>query len=134
MPVALLPILRASDVSPNIPPCLANNFHGIFGQQSIFKISDFACFDLLPASVDEGSVLPLHLPEDGPQQLVWLQQSSIDDSLRTREYEAELANFDARVTVPCVRCPSYKHANIPPKNLPFSDVPKRDCPAFHTLR
>lgn len=93
-PVALLAILRASDVSPNIPPCLANNFHGIFGQQSVFKISDFACFDLLPAFVDEGSVLPLHLPEDGPQQLVWIQQSSIDDSLRTPEYEAEVADFD----------------------------------------
>ncbi|KAI6145900.1 Zn-dependent exopeptidase [Pisolithus tinctorius] len=92
-PVALLAILRASDVRPNIPLCLANNFYGIFGQQSVFKIPDSSCFELLPNTVDEGSVVPLHLPEDGLQQLVWIQESSIHDSLRTPEYEAEVADF-----------------------------------------
>ncbi|KAI6042406.1 hypothetical protein EDC04DRAFT_2866839 [Pisolithus marmoratus] len=58
--------------APTLPPCLANNFYGIFGQQS-----------LLPISVDEGSVVPLFLPDDGPQQLFWIQESAIDNSLRT---------------------------------------------------
>ncbi|KAI6038679.1 Zn-dependent exopeptidase [Pisolithus marmoratus] len=104
--VALLAILHASEVHPNFPPCLANNFYGIFGQQSVFKISDFACLELLPISVDDGSVVPLFLPDDGPQQLVWIQESSIDNSLRTLEYEAEVANFidwlasDKRIAYP----------------------------------
>ncbi|KAI6038939.1 hypothetical protein EDC04DRAFT_2603597 [Pisolithus marmoratus] len=92
-PVALLAVLRASEVRPNFPPCLVNNFYGIFGQQSVFKISGFACLELLPISVDDGSVVPLSLPDDGPQQLFWIQESAIDNSLRTPEYEAEVANF-----------------------------------------
>ncbi|KIN93950.1 hypothetical protein M404DRAFT_1008654 [Pisolithus tinctorius Marx 270] len=92
-PVALLAILRVSDVRSDIPLCLTNNFYGIFGQQSVFKIPDSSCFELLPNTVDEGSVVPLYLPEDGPQQLVWIQESSIHNSLRTPEYEAEVANF-----------------------------------------
>ncbi|KAI5985696.1 hypothetical protein EDC04DRAFT_2873646 [Pisolithus marmoratus] len=105
-PVALLTILHALEVHPNTPPCLVNNFYGISGQQSIFKISDLACLELLPISVDEGSVVPLYLPDDGPQQLVWIQESSIDDSLRTPEYEAEVTNFviwlvsDKRIAYP----------------------------------
>ncbi|KAI6004978.1 hypothetical protein EDC04DRAFT_1012997 [Pisolithus marmoratus] len=103
-PVALLAILHASGVRPDFPPCLANNFYGIFGQQSVFKISDSACLELLPISVDEGSVVPLFLPDDGPQQLFWIQESAIDNSLRTPEYEAEVADFvywlvsDKRIT------------------------------------
>ncbi|KAI5984794.1 Zn-dependent exopeptidase [Pisolithus marmoratus] len=106
MPVALLAILHASEVRPNFPPCLASNFYGIFGQQSVFKISDSACLELLPISVDEGSVVPLFLPDDGPQQLFWIQESAIDNSLRTPEYEAEAANFidwlvsDKRIAYP----------------------------------
>ncbi|KAI6102859.1 Zn-dependent exopeptidase [Pisolithus sp. B1] len=120
-PVALLTILRASDVRPNIPPCLANNFYGIFGQQSVFKISDFACFDLLPASVDEGS-------KDGPQQLVWIQESSIDDSLRTPEYEVEVADFDAwlvsekRVAYPDGQTILFEGAEPSPSSLVYRNA------------
>ncbi|KAI6118493.1 hypothetical protein EDD16DRAFT_1480929 [Pisolithus croceorrhizus] len=127
-PVALLTILRASDVRPNIPPCLANNFYGIFGQQSVFKISDFACFDLLPASVDEGSVVPLHFPEDGPQQLVWIQESSIDNSLRTPEYEVEVADFDAwlvsekRVAYPDGQTILFEGAEPSPPSLVYRNA------------
>ncbi|KAI6038906.1 Zn-dependent exopeptidase [Pisolithus marmoratus] len=105
-PVALLAILHASEVRPNFPPCLADNFYGIFGQQSVFEISDFACLELLPNSVAKGSVVPLYLPENGPQQLFWIQESSIDNSLRTLEYGAEVANFvdwlvsDKRIAYP----------------------------------
>ncbi|KAI6004954.1 hypothetical protein EDC04DRAFT_2970893 [Pisolithus marmoratus] len=105
-PVALQAILHASEVCPNAPPCLANNFYGIFRQQSVFKISDFTCLELLPISVDEGLVVPLFLPDDGLQQLFWIQESAIDNSLRIPEYEAEVANFidwlvsDKRIAYP----------------------------------
>ncbi|KAG6330593.1 hypothetical protein ID866_8496 [Astraeus odoratus] len=94
-PVALLTILRAADIRPdNAPACLANNFYGTFGEQSVFKLSDLTCLDLLPSSLDGGgSLVPLDLPDVEQKQLVWLQESSIESTLRTPDYEAEVADF-----------------------------------------
>ena len=88
-PIALLALLHVVD-NNHVPPCLAVNFYGIFGQQSLFKLADVACLDQLPASFDGGSLVPLHSHQ---QQLVWIQESSIDNSLRTLEYESEVAQF-----------------------------------------
>ncbi|KAI5984787.1 hypothetical protein EDC04DRAFT_3098408 [Pisolithus marmoratus] len=60
--------------------------------QMIFCLQDIRP-ELLQISVDKSSVVPLYLPEDGPQQLVWIQESTIDNSFRTPEYEAEVADF-----------------------------------------
>ncbi|KAI6041700.1 hypothetical protein EDC04DRAFT_2565210 [Pisolithus marmoratus] len=143
-PVALLDIVHASEVRPNFPPCLANNFYGIFGQQSVFKISDFACLELLPNSVGEGSVVPLYLPEDGPQQLVWIQESFIDNSLRTPEYEAEVANFvdwlvpEEHITYPDGRAVLFEGGKPAPASLVYRTansgvVAVADQGAAHTL-
>ena len=88
-PIALLAILHVVD-NDNVPACLADNFYGIFGQQSLFKLADVACLDLVPASSGGGSFVPLYSHQ---QQLVWIQESSVDDSLRTPEYEYEVAQF-----------------------------------------
>ena len=74
----------------NVPACLADNFYGIFGQRSLFKLSDVACLVLVPASSDGGSFIPLYSHQ---QHLVWIQESSVDDSLCTLEYEYEVAQF-----------------------------------------
>ncbi|KAI5984998.1 hypothetical protein EDC04DRAFT_2913983 [Pisolithus marmoratus] len=96
--VALLAILHASEVRPNFPPCLANI-------RPVVCLQDIRP-ELLQISVDKSSVVPLYLPEDGPQQLVWIQESTIDNSFRTPEYEAEVADFiDWLVSEKCVAYP-----------------------------
>jgi len=92
---AATPIARVSpscmwQTTTNVPACLADNFYGIFGQRSLFKLSDVACLNLTPASSDGGSFIPLYSHQ---QQLVWIQESSVDDSLRTLDYESEVAQF-----------------------------------------
>ncbi|KAI6001715.1 hypothetical protein EDC04DRAFT_2611949 [Pisolithus marmoratus] len=98
--ISILSIARQikQTVRPNFPPCLAN-------------IRPAVCLqdirpELLQISVDKSSVVPLYLPEDGPQQLVWIQESTIDNSFRTPEYEAEVADFiDWLVSEKCVAYP-----------------------------
>ncbi|KAI6041696.1 hypothetical protein EDC04DRAFT_2601485 [Pisolithus marmoratus] len=89
-------------------------------QESVFKISDSACLELLPISVDEGSAVPLFLPDDGLQQLVWIQESTIDNSLQTPEYEAEVANFvdwlvpEERITYPDAQAILFEGRKLSP--------------------
>ncbi|KAL4071558.1 hypothetical protein V8B97DRAFT_1870918 [Scleroderma yunnanense] len=87
-PVVLLAVLHAVDNV--VPACLADSFYGIFGQQSLFKLTDVTCLDFLPSTSNEGLLVPLPFHQ---QQLVWIQESSIDDSLRTPKYESEVAQF-----------------------------------------
>ncbi|KAI5986977.1 hypothetical protein F5J12DRAFT_916117 [Pisolithus orientalis] len=72
--------------------CLEHNIYGIFDLSSVVKISDFTRCWLLPNTIDNGSVVSLHLPGDGPQP-VWIQKPSIETPLQTPEYEAEVADF-----------------------------------------
>jgi hypothetical protein len=73
-----------ADIAQHVPPCLANNFYGIYGGQAIFGPSESACVTELVPSV----VVPL--PADG-EQLVWIQESALDAALRTPAYDAQVA-------------------------------------------
>ncbi|KAI6038933.1 hypothetical protein EDC04DRAFT_3141223 [Pisolithus marmoratus] len=122
--VALLAILHASEVRPNFPPCLANI-------RPVVCLQDIRP-ELLQISVDKSSVVPLYLPEDGPQQLVWIQESTIDNSFRTPEYEAEVADFINRLV--SENLPQLLSSIAPrtPKVLPISASPMSYLPVPET--
>lgn len=75
-------------VLQSIPPCLALSFHGIHGDQTIFKPTESDCVSGFVQTPSVAVPLPA---SDG--QLVWLQESAIDAALRTAAYEAEVEEF-----------------------------------------
>ncbi|KAF8841016.1 Zn-dependent exopeptidase [Paxillus ammoniavirescens] len=88
-PVALFAVPYTADIlNHNLPGCLTNNFYGIFGEQAVFKLTDAACLDTQLVQHESGVFVPLQ-----HQQLVWIQQSAIDVSLQTPEYDAEVDDF-----------------------------------------
>ncbi|KAI5995249.1 hypothetical protein EDC04DRAFT_1214059 [Pisolithus marmoratus] len=67
------------------------------------------CFERFPDSVDEGSVVPSHFSEHGPQQLVLIQESPTDNSLHTPQgkYEVEVPNFVKQLVSETCSCISH---------------------------
>ncbi|KAF8130298.1 hypothetical protein EV363DRAFT_1399468 [Boletus edulis] len=68
----LFAVPYAGIVAQSIPSCLADSFYGIFGQQAVFKPID--------ADIDSPVIVPLPA---GDEQLVWIQESAVDNALRT---------------------------------------------------
>jgi hypothetical protein len=66
-----------ADISA-LPPCLENSFYGIFGEQALFKPTESDCVNI------DNSFTVIPLPT-GDEQLVWLQESAVDITLRTEE-------------------------------------------------
>ncbi|KIJ61219.1 hypothetical protein HYDPIDRAFT_97040 [Hydnomerulius pinastri MD-312] len=93
-PMALFAVPYATSVfsgTSNFPTCLTSNFYGIFGGQSVFKLTDPTCIDSQSLQYEGSAFLPLQ--GLGHQQLVWIQESAVDASLRTPDYEAEVEDF-----------------------------------------
>ncbi|KZP30099.1 Zn-dependent exopeptidase [Athelia psychrophila] len=62
-------------------PCLTNGYYGFFNGQSVFSV-DSACFESNGlAGLESGSLVPSYKPI---QQLVWLQEEAVDQSLWDR--------------------------------------------------
>ncbi|KAH7924339.1 Zn-dependent exopeptidase [Leucogyrophana mollusca] len=71
--------------------CLTNSFYGIYGGQSVFKLTDPSCLSVESfGTLEGGSLLPL---SENTHQLVWVQESAVDDALRTPDYEEEVYTF-----------------------------------------
>ena len=85
---ALFAVPYANVAAQSVPSCLANNFYGIYGQQAIFKPADVVCANV--AQLSSSLVVPLPA---GDEQLVWIQESAIDDTLRTTEHDAQVEDF-----------------------------------------
>lgn len=92
-PLGLLAVLRATDLSEDTPACLKDNFYGIYGDRAVFRASDAACLELISVTFKEGSWTTVLPQEAAGQQLVWIEETSLDDSLRTPDYEAEVTQF-----------------------------------------
>ncbi|KAF9228083.1 Zn-dependent exopeptidase [Gyrodon lividus] len=88
-PVALFAVPYAAGIfNHNLPVCLTNNFYGIFGEQAVFKFTDPSCLDTQLVQHESGMIVPLQ-----HQKLVWIQESAIDVSLQTSQYDAEVDDF-----------------------------------------
>ncbi|KAG1789491.1 uncharacterized protein HD556DRAFT_1446895 [Suillus plorans] len=92
-------LLFVAPYTPNIatiettPGCLTDNFYGTYGGRSIFHIPP-TCLEtsfIKGSSIQSVSLLPY--VANGERQLVWLQESAIDSTLVTPEYEAEVQDF-----------------------------------------
>ncbi|KAF8556754.1 Zn-dependent exopeptidase [Imleria badia] len=83
----LFAVPYADVVAQSVPPCLSNSFYGIYGEQALFKPADAVC---VTAQLGSPVVVPLPAGDD---QLVWIQESAIDDALRTTEYDAQVEDF-----------------------------------------
>ena len=81
----LFAVPYADLVVQSVPSCLANTFYGIHGEQAIFKPT--AC---VVQSSTHMVAVPLPV---GNEQLVWIQESTIDDALRTTAYDVEVEVF-----------------------------------------
>ena len=80
----LFAVPYADVVAHPVPPCLANSFYGIYGEQAVFGPTESACVTQLAPSV------AVPLPAGG-EQLVWIQESAVDAALRTPAYNAQVA-------------------------------------------
>jgi len=69
---------------------MSDNFYGILGRRSLFKPSDARLSRPRPSLFGWGFFVLLY---SNQQQLVWTQESSVDDSLRTLEYESKVVQF-----------------------------------------
>jgi hypothetical protein len=92
-------LLLVTPYTPNIatiettPGCLTDNFYGTYGGRSIFHLPP-TCLEtssIKALSTQSASLFPY--VANGERQLVWLQESAIDSSLVTPEYEAEVQGF-----------------------------------------
>ncbi|KAG2338935.1 Zn-dependent exopeptidase [Suillus weaverae] len=92
-------LLLVTPYTPNIatfestPGCLTDNFYGTHGGWSIFHVTP-TCLET--SSIKGLSIQSVALLPDlanGERQLIWLQESAIDSSLITPEYEAEVLGF-----------------------------------------
>ncbi|KAF9238331.1 hypothetical protein BU15DRAFT_62539 [Melanogaster broomeanus] len=91
-PVALFAAPYATGIlNHNLPACLTNSYYGIFGEQAVFKLTDPSCLDTQLLQHESNVFVPLQ--HAGPQQLVWIQESAVDASLQTAEYEAAVHDF-----------------------------------------
>ncbi|KAH7882167.1 hypothetical protein F5I97DRAFT_1817774 [Phlebopus sp. FC_14] len=96
-PIALLAVPYTENIltGDNLPSCLADNFYGIFGGQSVFKVADSSCLDFPALLPEDNTLFPLNIA--GQQQLVWIEESAIDHSLENPEYQTEVADFIRRL-------------------------------------
>lgn len=61
--------------------CLTDNFYGTYAGQSVFNLES-SCFEGVIPGLDSGSIVPSFQPF---QQLVWVQEEAVDESLWDRE-------------------------------------------------
>ncbi|KAG6374045.1 hypothetical protein JVT61DRAFT_4685 [Boletus reticuloceps] len=87
----LFTVPYAGIVAQSIPSCLADSFYGIFGQQAVFKPTDVVCVTRFVQGIDNPPVI-VPLPA-GDDQLVWIQESAVDNALRTTAYDAQVKDF-----------------------------------------
>ena len=128
-------------VAQSVPSCLANSFYGIYGEQAVFKPSNTVCTTWLTSQSGPPVIVPL--PADN-EQLVWIQESAIDDTLRTTAYDTQVEDFfqwlrtDDAVVPPAT---DYQTAlALPPISLLYHNptlksalVAVPDAPAAHAL-
>ena len=86
----LFAVPYADVVAQPVPSCLANSFYGIYGEQAVFKPTESVCVTQFVQTNLPPVVVPLPA---GDEQLVWVHESVIDDTLRTTVYDAEVENF-----------------------------------------
>ncbi|KAH7909299.1 hypothetical protein BJ138DRAFT_1155545 [Hygrophoropsis aurantiaca] len=84
--------------------CLTDSFYGIYGGHSVFQVKDSSCLSGGFLDNLEGGYL---LPLPGNKQLVWVQESSIDDALRTSDYEDEVYAFLKSLTTDTIPLQSH---------------------------
>lgn len=85
----LFAVPYADLVAQSVPPCLANSFHGIHGEQAVFKPTESVCASQL---VQSSPPVIVPLPA-GDERLVWIQESALDAALRTPAHDAEVEDF-----------------------------------------
>lgn len=71
--------------------CLTDNFYGLFSGQSVFNI-DSSCFEAGLPGLDSGSIIPTYRPI---QQLVWIQEETVDQTLWSRENSTASSALDS---------------------------------------
>ncbi|KAG9311067.1 hypothetical protein JVU11DRAFT_8972 [Chiua virens] len=121
MTSALLAVPYADVVAQSIPACLSSSFHGIYGDHwAVFKPTELCVNEFVPG-LDSPPVVVALPTESDNEQLVWLQESAIDDVLRTTEYDAEVQDFfqwlsTGNAVVPSVS--DYQTVLLAPEPLP----------------
>jgi len=73
------------------PGCLTDNYFGTYGGHSVFHIPLPCLEDNSFQGFEAATLVPYVVDSD--RQLVWLQESVIDSTLVTPEYEAEVQHF-----------------------------------------
>jgi len=86
----ITPNTQDIDISTT-PACLTDSYFGTYGGQSIFHISLPCLEDNSFQGIETATLVPY--VASGDRQLVWLQESVIDDALVTPEYEVEVQRF-----------------------------------------
>ena len=105
-------------IAQSVPSCIANSFYGIYGEQAVFKPTDTVCVTQLGVQSSAPVIVPVPA---GGEQLVWIQESSIDDTLRTTAYDAQVEDFfqwlrtDDAVVPPAA---DYQTVLLAPESLP----------------